>query len=110
METQPSGPAMPVHARPQGTSQLFYLTQLNQRQLIFVLHQYKDLISSLCSFGLACLDIGSGVVECLCKRGYIGANCERWACCLRSDTKSSIKTSIRAPEHCILIPTVHCSI
>ncbi|XP_060887535.1 laminin subunit alpha-3 isoform X1 [Labrus mixtus] len=29
------------------------------------------------SFALACLDIGSGVVECLCKRGYSGARCER---------------------------------
>lgn len=27
---------------------------------------------SVC-FAVACLDIGSGVVECLCKRGYIGA-------------------------------------
>ncbi|XP_051232166.1 laminin subunit alpha-3 isoform X2 [Dicentrarchus labrax] len=31
------------------------------------------------NFALACLDIGSGVVECLCKRGYNGARCERCA-------------------------------
>nr|XP_033477951.1 laminin subunit alpha-3 [Epinephelus lanceolatus] len=31
------------------------------------------------NFALACLDIGSGVVECLCKRGYSGARCERCA-------------------------------
>lgn len=37
----------------------------------------EKLILSVCSFGVACLDIGSGVMECLCKRGYIGANCER---------------------------------
>lgn len=30
------------------------------------------------SFALACLDVGSGVVECLCKRGYSGVRCERW--------------------------------
>ncbi|XP_070764977.1 laminin subunit alpha-3 [Enoplosus armatus] len=30
-------------------------------------------------FALACLDVGSGVVECLCKRGYSGARCERCA-------------------------------
>ncbi|XP_034561522.1 laminin subunit alpha-3 [Notolabrus celidotus] len=29
------------------------------------------------NFASACLDIGSGVVECLCKRGYSGARCER---------------------------------
>ncbi|XP_031167386.2 laminin subunit alpha-3-like [Sander lucioperca] len=31
------------------------------------------------SFALACLDISSGGVECLCKRGYRGATCERCA-------------------------------
>ncbi|KAG7228737.1 hypothetical protein INR49_008515, partial [Caranx melampygus] len=31
------------------------------------------------NFALACLDIGSGEVECLCKRGYSGAKCERCA-------------------------------
>uniref|UniRef100_H3DJT5 Laminin, alpha 3 n=1 Tax=Tetraodon nigroviridis TaxID=99883 RepID=H3DJT5_TETNG len=31
------------------------------------------------NFAVACLDIGSGVMECLCKRGYIGANCGRCA-------------------------------
>jgi len=34
----------------------------------------------LCSFALACLDVGSGVVECLCRRGYGGAACERCVC------------------------------
>ncbi|XP_068581622.1 laminin subunit alpha-3 isoform X2 [Cebidichthys violaceus] len=29
------------------------------------------------NFALACLDVGSGVVECLCKRGYSGARCQR---------------------------------
>ncbi|XP_005479284.1 laminin subunit alpha-3 isoform X2 [Oreochromis niloticus] len=31
------------------------------------------------NFALACLDVGSGVVECLCKRGYSGVRCERCA-------------------------------
>ncbi|XP_037626152.1 laminin subunit alpha-3-like [Sebastes umbrosus] len=31
------------------------------------------------NFALACLDVGSGAVECLCKRGYSGARCERCA-------------------------------
>ncbi|XP_070688258.1 laminin subunit alpha-3 [Pempheris klunzingeri] len=31
------------------------------------------------NFALACLDIGSGVTECLCKRGYSGTRCERCA-------------------------------
>ncbi|XP_044054261.1 laminin subunit alpha-3 isoform X2 [Siniperca chuatsi] len=31
------------------------------------------------NFALACLDIGSGVVECLCKRNYSGSRCERCA-------------------------------
>ncbi|XP_047442348.1 laminin subunit alpha-3 [Mugil cephalus] len=31
------------------------------------------------NFALACMDVGSGVVECLCKRGYSGATCERCA-------------------------------
>ncbi|XP_058495004.1 laminin subunit alpha-3 isoform X2 [Solea solea] len=31
------------------------------------------------NFALACLDIGSGVVQCLCKRGYSGFSCERCA-------------------------------
>ncbi|XP_069378466.1 laminin subunit alpha-3-like [Paralichthys olivaceus] len=31
------------------------------------------------NFALACLDIGSGVVDCLCKRGYSGSTCERCA-------------------------------
>ncbi|XP_032429201.1 laminin subunit alpha-3-like [Xiphophorus hellerii] len=29
------------------------------------------------NFAVACLDISPGVVECLCKRGYSGARCER---------------------------------
>ncbi|TNN22760.1 Laminin subunit alpha-3 [Liparis tanakae] len=32
------------------------------------------------NFALACLDVGSGVVECLCRRGYSGAACERCVC------------------------------
>ncbi|XP_028259612.1 laminin subunit alpha-3 isoform X2 [Parambassis ranga] len=31
------------------------------------------------NFALGCLDVGSGVFECLCKRGYSGARCERCA-------------------------------
>ncbi|KAM3619703.1 uncharacterized protein V6R79_012335 [Siganus canaliculatus] len=31
------------------------------------------------NFALACLDIGAGVIDCLCKRGYSGATCERCA-------------------------------
>ncbi|XP_035763469.1 laminin subunit alpha-3 [Neolamprologus brichardi] len=31
------------------------------------------------NFALACLDVGSGVVECLCKHGYSGVRCERCA-------------------------------
>ncbi|XP_008405636.1 laminin subunit alpha-3 isoform X2 [Poecilia reticulata] len=31
------------------------------------------------NFAVACLDISPGVVECLCKRGYSGARCERCA-------------------------------
>ncbi|XP_071343066.1 laminin subunit alpha-3 isoform X2 [Trachinotus anak] len=31
------------------------------------------------NFALACLNIGSGEVDCLCKRGYTGARCERCA-------------------------------
>ncbi|XP_054875241.1 laminin subunit alpha-3 isoform X3 [Amphiprion ocellaris] len=31
------------------------------------------------NFALACMDVGSGVVECLCRRGYSGARCERCA-------------------------------
>uniref|UniRef100_A0A8D3CTX3 Laminin, alpha 3 n=1 Tax=Scophthalmus maximus TaxID=52904 RepID=A0A8D3CTX3_SCOMX len=31
------------------------------------------------NFAMACLDIGSGVVDCLCKRGYSGSRCERCA-------------------------------
>lgn len=31
------------------------------------------------NFALACLDIDSGVIECLCKRGYSGTRCERCA-------------------------------
>uniref|UniRef100_UPI0037E6FAA4 laminin subunit alpha-3 n=1 Tax=Semicossyphus pulcher TaxID=241346 RepID=UPI0037E6FAA4 len=29
------------------------------------------------NFALACLDVGSGSVECLCKRGFSGGRCER---------------------------------
>lgn len=114
METQPNGPATPVRAPPRGTSQLLFVTQLNRSRLIFALHKYEDLIPSLCSFALACLDVGSGEVECLCKRGYSGAKCERWVCCSRCDTIIKhkyglhFKTFIGAPNHCILIPTVQC--
>ncbi|XP_007550697.1 laminin subunit alpha-3 isoform X2 [Poecilia formosa] len=31
------------------------------------------------NFAVACLDVSPGVVECLCKRGYSGARCERCA-------------------------------
>ncbi|KAF0042389.1 hypothetical protein F2P81_005921 [Scophthalmus maximus] len=31
------------------------------------------------SFAMACLDIGSGVVDCLCKRGYSGSRCESFS-------------------------------
>lgn len=78
METQPTRPAMPVPVPQQGTSQLVLVTQLYPSQLIFALHECEDVISSLRSFALACLEVGSGVVECLCKQGYSGSRCERW--------------------------------
>lgn len=52
------------------------------------------------SFALACLDIGSGEVECSCKRGYSGAKCERFVCCPPN-------RDISFSQHCILNPVVN---
>ncbi len=61
-------------------------TRLNQNSAdFFAPHQYEDLLSSVSSFALACLDVGSGVVECLCKRGHSGSRCERCVCWLGGD-------------------------
>lgn len=37
----------------------------------------KSIFFSLCSFAVACLDIGANEIECLCKPGYTGTRCER---------------------------------
>lgn len=37
---------------------------------------HEKLILSVCTFAVACLNMGSGVMECLCKRGYIRADCK----------------------------------
>lgn len=72
-----TGRARPVHAPPPRTSPLLLLLLLFL--LLVAMRLHEKLILSVCSFAVACLDIG-GVMECLCQRGYIGANCERWSC------------------------------